>query len=115
MVPLNVCFRSMERDEQVVWRIDERVAELEKQCDSIIGCEVVVYGPDTSNQKMSGHVNDLYDVRVVLSLPCREIVVERGQNPATNVWDAVENAFQAVRVEFDEWLVQRHQLHEECF
>lgn len=113
MVPLNVFFRAMERDEQVVWEIDAHVQELEEQCDSIIGCDVVVYGPDARESENHDRTNGLYDARVVLSLPCQEIVVERGRNSDTNVYTAIENAFRTVHEQFEQWLAKRLHLHEE--
>jgi len=106
MVPLNVCFQSMERDEQVVWEIDARIAELEAQYDSIIGCDIVVYGPKARDLECYDKTNGLYDVRLVLALPCREIVVDRSQNADADVYISVEKAFQAASQQFESWLKQ---------
>jgi len=109
MVPLDVRFESMQRDEKLMWEIDAQVAELESLFDSTIGCHVVLYGPASRmNQK------GLFDVQIVLALPCREIRVERGAHRHRDVYVAVQSAFQAVRKQLEEWLAERHPANADC-
>ena len=112
MAPLDVCFQAMERDEKVVCEIEAQIADLEDQYDSIIGCDIVVHGPAARDPKTYGKTNGLYDVRLVLALPCREITIERGQTADADVYTAVEKAFEAARKQFEAWLEERHHLHE---
>ena len=102
MVPLDVNFLFMERDEQVVWNIDARVAELEKHCDSIIGCRVLVIGPQPDKSEAG-----LFEVRITLALPCREITVDHGNNTDTDVYTAIQKAFTIVGEQAQIWLGER--------
>ncbi|MEZ6127214.1 MAG: hypothetical protein R3C59_00865 [Planctomycetaceae bacterium] len=110
MVPLDVRFQSMRRDEQVVWEIDAQVAELDELYDSIIGCHVTVYGPAAAK----GDQN-LYDSQIVLALPCCEIRAKCGSHADANVYVALEKAFTSIREQLLEWLEKRHHVKADCF
>jgi len=103
MVPLDVRFQSMPRDEQMVWEIDAQMAELDDLYDSIIGCHATVYGPKARHE-----ADGRFAVEVLVTLPCREIHVDRGGNADANVYVAVEKAFASVRSQLMQWLEERH-------
>lgn len=105
MVPLDVRFQSMPRDEQVVWEIDAQMAELDDLYDSIIGCDATVHGPKARHE-----ADGRFEVEVVLALPCREIHVDCGGNADANVYVAVEKAFASVRSQLLQWLDERHRV-----
>ncbi len=106
MVPLDVCFQSMPRDEQVVWEIDAQVAELEELYDSVIGWHVMVFGPGAD-----ASVGNRYDVQITVALPCREIRVKRGRSPDANVYIAIENGFTELREQLAQWNNERLRMH----
>jgi ribosome-associated translation inhibitor RaiA len=105
MVPLDVRFRSIKRDEKVVWAIDGYIAELDKLYDSIIGCHVTISGPTTDEFVGSDTMDHTYNVQVQLVLPCREISIKESQY--TDVYAAVDSAFESLRHELQSWLCER--------
>jgi len=91
-VPLQITFRHMDSSEAVAARIRERVAELERFSDRITSCRVVVECRHPRRQQ-----GNLFQVRVDLKVPGREIVV--GRDPAAH--HAHEDVYIALRDSFD--------------
>ena len=91
-VPLQITFRHMDSSEAVAARIRERVAELERFFDRITSCRVVVECRHPRRQQ-----GNLFQVRVDLKVPGREIVV--GRDPAAH--HAHEDVYIALRDSFD--------------
>ena len=92
-IPLEVTFHNMDQSEAVEANVRERVAKLERYFDRIIGCRVVIEAPHRHNRK-----GKIYEVRVDVSVPGREIVVNRNgpKNHAhEDVFVAVRDAFNA--------------------
>ncbi|MFQ5773115.1 MAG: HPF/RaiA family ribosome-associated protein [Kiloniellaceae bacterium] len=92
-VPLEVTFHNMDRSEAVEANIRDRAAKLERHFGRIIGCRVVVEAPHRHRRK-----GKLFHVRIDLSVPGRELVVNRSgsRNPAhEDVYVAVRDAFNA--------------------
>ena len=102
MVPLDLTFHNMERDELIAWEIDAQVTMLETVCDAIIGCHVVVEATVRQDQS-----EPLHGVSIVLALPCREIKVPRGRCTDADVYLAIRNAFESVRRQLRTWLQER--------
>jgi ribosome-associated translation inhibitor RaiA len=71
-VPLQITFHDIDPSEAIEARIQERAAKLEEFCDRITSCRVVVEAPHRRN-----HKGRLYSVRIDLTLPGAEIVVNR--------------------------------------
>ncbi|MGI8724925.1 MAG: HPF/RaiA family ribosome-associated protein [Methyloceanibacter sp.] len=91
--PLNISFRNMDPSEAVETRIREKAEKLERLCDRIVSCEVVVEAPHRNH-----HKGKLYDVRINLSVPGEDINVGRTgpQNHAhEDVYVALRDAFAA--------------------
>lgn len=95
-VPVQISFRHMEPSPAVEARIHEKAKKLERFFDRIIGCEVVVEAPHKHH-----HKGKLYSVRIEISMPGKNINIDRGspQNHANeDVYIAIRDAFEtAVR------------------
>ena len=89
---LRIAFRNMTAPIGVEDTVRALTTELERFCDRIIGCEVVIEARHRSH-----HQGNLYHVRVELSVPDRTIVV--GRDPAER--QANEDLHVAVRDAFD--------------
>ena len=92
--PLQISFRNMPRSDAVEAAIRERAERLDRFCDRITGCRVIV---ETRHRH---HQGNLYHVRVDLALPGHQIVA--GREPALHrahedVYVAIRDAFDAVR------------------
>ena len=90
-VPLQITFRHMESSPALEARIRQRAQELEHFFDRITACHVTV---ESRRRQRQGN---LFEVRVDLMLPGREIVVGRDRG----VDHAHEDAHVAVRDAFD--------------
>ena len=92
-VPLDIDFHDMTPSEAVAARVRERVAKLEDHFSGIVGCRVGIEAPHHHHQR-----GNLYHVKVVVQLPGREVVVNRGpgNDPAhKDVYVAIRDAFDA--------------------
>jgi len=93
-MPLNpsISFRHMETSEAVEALIHEKVAKLETFYDKISHCDVVLEEPHRSHQK-----GDHFHVRIRLTVPGEEIVVDRENGDQVQHEDAmiaVRDAFE---------------------
>ena len=93
-IPLQISFRDISHSDAVEDRIREKVAKLETYTDRIISCRVVVEAPHRQPKK-----GTLYHIRVDLTLPGEEIVVDRDPDDHAHedVYIAIRDAFEAVR------------------
>jgi cold shock CspA family protein/ribosome-associated translation inhibitor RaiA len=91
-MPLQITFRDMKPSGAVEARIRERAAELDQYYDRIIGCRVVVHAPHRHH-----HQGKLFHVRIDLTVPGGELVVNR--EPAAH--HAYEDVFVTIRDAFD--------------
>ena len=92
-IPLDVKFRNMDPSPAVEARIREKAEKLERFHDRIIGCTIVVKAPHHSQ-----HKGKLYSVRVDISVPGKDVVVDRAkpENHAhEDVYLAIRDAFNA--------------------
>ncbi len=100
-IPLEVTFHNMDRSDAVEANVRERVAKLERYFDRIIGCRVVVEAPHKHQRK-----GKMFEVRVDVSVPGREIVVNRNgpKNQAhTDVYVAIRDAFAAAGRQLEDY------------
>lgn len=74
-VPLQIAFRNMNRSENVVRTIEAHAKGLEELSERIIACRVVVDMPHRHRES-----GNLYHVGIDLTVPGREIVVNRESN-----------------------------------
>jgi ribosomal subunit interface protein len=91
-IPLQISFRNMDPSPAVEARIRKKAAKLERFHDRIIGCKVVVEAPHRHH-----HKGKLYSVRVDISVPRKDVVVDRAK--PTN--HAHEDIYVAIRDAFD--------------
>jgi ribosome-associated translation inhibitor RaiA/cold shock CspA family protein len=91
-LPLQITFRHMDPSPALEARIRQRAEELDQFFDRITSCRVVVESRHTRHQQ-----GNVFEVRIDLMLPGREIVV--GRDSGAN--HAHEDAHVAVRDAFD--------------
>jgi len=93
-VPLQISFQGMDPSEAVEARIREKATKLEHYFERITSCRVVVEAPHRSGRK-----GKLYQVRIDLVVPGREIVVNRAgpkDHAHEDVYVAIRDAFNAL-------------------
>ncbi|MGH6866650.1 MAG: HPF/RaiA family ribosome-associated protein [Methyloceanibacter sp.] len=99
-IPLEISFRNMDPSPAVEARIRKKAEKLERFHDRIIGCSVVVEAPHRHH-----HKGKLYSVRIDISVPGRELVVDRAK-PADHahedVYVALRDAFEAATRQLEE-------------
>ena len=99
-VPLQITFRGFPSSEAVESRISAKVSRLERLCERIIGCRVVIESPHHHQ-----HKGNSYRVSIDLTVPEGEIVVGRhnGRNHAhEDVYVAIRDAFAALERQLQE-------------
>ena len=92
-IPLEITFHNMDHSDAVDANIREKAAKLERYFDRIIACRVVVEAPHKHSRK-----GKMFEVRVDISVPGKEIVVNRNgpKNHAhEDVYVAIRDAFAA--------------------
>jgi len=85
---LQITFRDVPPSAAVEEKIRARAAKLERFGKPITGCRVVIEAPHRHHHKGFG-----YNVRIDLTLPGQEIVVNR--EPQSDLYAAVRDAFDA--------------------
>jgi len=92
-IPLEISFRNMDPSPTVEARIREKAAKLERYHDRIIACTVVVEAPHRHQ-----HKGKLYSVHIDISVPGKDLVVDRAKpldHSHEDVYVAVRDAFNA--------------------
>jgi ribosomal subunit interface protein len=92
-IPLQISFRNTDPSPAVEARIRKKAEKLERFHDRIIGCTVVVEAPHRHH-----HKGKLYSVRVDISVPGKELVVDRAKptnHTHEDVYVAIRDAFNA--------------------
>ena len=100
-----VSFDDLPVDERVRDAALEHVAHLERSCDRITGCRVVIAQPHRTHRR-----GRLYSVRVDLSVPGGEIVVNRDHHldhAHEDVFVALRDAFDATRRRLEDHVRRR--------
>ena len=104
-VPLEITFRNVPRSDAVEDRIRAKAAKLDRFFDQITGCRVVVEAPHNRH-----HKGNTYHVRIDLSVPGQEIVVNREseRNPEhQDLWVAIRDAFNAAQRQLQNYAGKR--------
>lgn len=91
-IPLQISFRNMEPSPAIEERIRKKAAKLERFHNRIIGCSVVVEAPHRHQ-----HKGKLYTVRLDISVPGKDVAVDR----AKPIDQAHEDIYVAIRDAFD--------------
>lgn len=101
-LPLQITFRNVEPSEAIEARIRKEAKRLERFYDRIMGCRVVVELPHKHH-----HKGNLYHVRIDLTVPGGELVVNRepAQHQAyRDLYVAIRDAFDAVQRQLEDYV-----------
>lgn len=93
--PLQITFRDVPRTDEVDKKIQLKAAKLDRICDQITQCRVVVESPHRHHNR-----GNVFHVRVDLSVPGQEIVVNREPEQDHSHEDlsvALRDAFEAAQ------------------
>lgn len=114
-LPLQVTFRNMESSEFVEAKVRECAAKLDRFCETIMACRVVVETNHRHHNK-----GNLYHVRIDITVPDGEIVVSREpkeHQAHQDAYVAVRDAFDAARRQLEQYVEKRKRhvkVHEEA-
>ena len=100
--PLEITFRHMAPSPALEAAVRDRAEKLEKFCDQIIGCRIVIESPHKHH-----HKGNLYHLRIDLTVPGDEIVVRRSPDEEQSYEDpyvAVRDAFDSVRRQLEDYV-----------
>jgi ribosomal subunit interface protein len=100
--PLQILFRDIPQSEAMDAEIRKRVAKLEKLCSDLIGCQVSV--ESEANHKQHGK---LFRVRVDLTVPGTELVVDGSRSANEDAYVAVRDSFDAMTRQVEEFVQRR--------
>lgn len=93
--PLEITFRDIPRSDAVEAKIREKVAKLDEFYDQIMACHVVIEAPHGHH-----HQGNLFHVRIDLTVPNGEIVINRDpkeHHAHEDAYVAIRDAFKAAR------------------
>lgn len=101
-IPLQVIFRNMDPSDFVEARIKEKAENLEQFAKDIMSCRVIIEAPHKHH-----HKGNIYAVKIDITLPGKEIVVDR--NPSQDhahedVYVAIRDAFNAARRQLEDYV-----------
>ena len=106
-LPLQISFRRLPRSKEIEDAISKRAAKLDEFCDRIMSCRVVVDVPHLHH-----HQGNLYQLRIDLTVPGEEIVVNREPSEHTAYRDirlAVDDAFNTAARLLEEYVRRQRQ------
>ncbi len=101
-IPLQLTFRDIEPSEAVEARVRQKVDKLERFYDRILGCRVVIERPHRRH-----HQGKLYHVRIDLSVPGAELVVNREpheRHSHEDVYVALRDSFNAIQRQLQDYM-----------
>ncbi len=108
-LPLQITFRHMPRSEAMEARIRELAQKLEKFYDRITSCRVVVEPAGRHH-----HKGRLYNVRIDVTVPGRELVVSHlpeDHHEYEDAYVSIREAFDAMRRQLEDYArVRRHEV-----
>jgi ribosomal subunit interface protein len=99
-VPARITFHGMERSDAVEAAAQQKLTHLERFCSEILACRVVVDLLQKHSQQ-----GRPFGVRIDLTLPGRELVVNRVENQ--DVYVALRDAFDDMKRQVEEAVRQR--------
>ena len=95
-IPLQITFREIEHSDALENHIRDKAQKLEQFYSALVGCRVVVDQPGKHQ-----HLGKPFSIRIDLTVPGGEIVVDRQQNE--DVYVALRDAFNAARRKLEEF------------
>lgn len=101
LVPLQLTIRDIPESTAIEAKIRQQVEKLGHFCDRIVSCRVVV----EAAQKHK-HQGKLYTVRIDLTVPGKELVVNRILNE--DLYVAIRDAFRAARRQLEDYMHREH-------
>lgn len=99
-LPLQIVFRDVPRSEAIESAIHDKAGRLEHFFDRIMGCRVTV-----GIIQKHRHQGKLFNIRIDLSVPGSEIVINRDQ--AEDIYVAIRDAFDHARRRLEDY-ARRH-------
>lgn len=100
-IPLSISFRGMEHSPEIEATVRQKVDKLEEFFDRITGCKVIVESPHHHHRK-----GNHYRVKIHLTVPRREIVVDRepdDSRAAEDVQVVLRDAFKEIRRQLQDY------------
>lgn len=93
-IPLQITFRNLPYSDAIAARIEQQFEKLCHYCDRILRCQVIVEVPHQHH-----HEKNPYHIRINLSLPGEELVVNRDSSGKyhDNAYLAIRDAFNAAQ------------------
>ncbi len=107
MQQLQITFRHMEHSDAVESKIREQAKKLETLYDHILSCHVVVEAPSKHH-----HKGQNYSIHLDITVPDKELVVDRNPSSRTNhadIYIAIRDAFDAARRRLEDYARRRRQ------
>lgn len=95
-IPLQITFHDIEHSDALEAHIQEKVQKLEQFYPALIGCKVVLDQPGKHQ-----HLGKPFNVRIDLTVPGGEIVIDR--QPNEDVYVALRDAFGAARRKLEDY------------
>ncbi len=105
LVPLQITFRNLDASPAARQRITDRVAKLDELYSRIASCRVVVRTANRRQQK-----GRLFNVRIDLKVPGREIVINRdpvAHHANEDIYVAIHQAFDALERRLEDFARRR--------
>lgn len=102
---LQITFRDMPHSETVEADIRERAEKLDQFYDSIMSCRVMVEAPHGHH-----HQGNLYHIRIDLTVPGKELVVNRApskHHAHEDIYVSIRDAFDAMRRQLQDFKRQQ--------
>lgn len=100
--PIQIVFRDIPSSEAIDAEIRKRVAKLEKICGDLIGCRISVEAD--GKHKTQGK---LYKVRVDITVPNDELVVDGHRTMNEDAYVALRDSFDAASRQLEEYAQRR--------
>jgi cold shock CspA family protein/ribosome-associated translation inhibitor RaiA len=107
---LQIAFRNMDPSDAVATIVREKVSKLERFCQRIQSCRVVIEEPHRHQ-----HQGKLYRVRIDLKVPGREIVVggdTSGAHASEDIRAAIRDTFQAAQRRLQDYVRSQSRLEQ---
>jgi ribosomal subunit interface protein len=104
-LPLQISYKNLAKSENVNQIIQEKAAKLERYSDAIIGCHVTVTVPHRSH-----HKGNFYSVRISISMPGKELVVNHEDNEEIenkDIYHVLKVAFDAAYRQVEDYMERR--------
>lgn len=104
-IPLELSFHNMQPSDALKAAVQKHLRKLEKFHDHVIGCRVAIEMPHKNHR--TGQ--NLPDVRIVLRVPGRELVVSRemahaaNKKTATDAYTVLDDAFAAAQSQLKDY------------